>query len=138
MSYKRDRDAYRVVSEVRSSGINGDRRVERFIPRGTGNSNRDINFFLHLFFDIPPKPTDALIDALLFMFFYTFVSSIIYDLILLNSTETFKIIMFVLIILVLFPILFSLYAIGRNIQLLMGAVYRFVFALVGIIFGIML
>lgn len=138
MSYEQDRDAYRVVSEVRSSGINGDRRDERLIPRGRGNSNRDINFFLHLFFDIPPHPTDALIQGLLFMFFYTFVSSIIYDLILLNTAETFKIVMFVLIIVVLFPILFSFYAISRNIQLLIGVIYRFVFALVGIFFGVML
>lgn len=138
MSYERDRDAYRVVSEVRSSGINGERREERFIPRGRGNSNRDINFFLHLFFDVPPKPTDALIQALLFMFFYTFVSSTIYDLILLSSAETFKIVMFVLIIVVLFPTLFGFYAISRNIQLLMGVIYRFVFAIVGIVFGVML
>ncbi|MEI6428057.1 MAG: hypothetical protein WCO45_06650 [Pseudanabaena sp. ELA607] len=116
----------------------GERIEEIEVPRGRGNKNKDINYFLNLLFDIPPKPTDALISALLFMFFYTFVSSIIYDLILLNTAETLKIVMFVLVVVVLFPTLLSFYAITRNIQLLMGVIYRFVFALVGVVFGTML
>lgn len=126
------------VKRLLNSGFQGERIEEIDIPRGRGDKNRDIDYFLHLFLDIPPQPTDALIQALLFMFFYTFVSSIIYDLILLNTAETFKIVIFILTIVVLFPALFGFYAISRNIQLMMGCLFRFVFALVGIVFGIIL
>jgi hypothetical protein len=132
------RDSSHHVKRHLSSGVMGERIEEIEVPRGRGNKNKDINYFLNLLFDIPPKPTDALISALLFMFFYTFVSSIIYDLILLNTTETLKIVMFMLAVVVLFPTLLSFYAITRNIQLLMGVIYRFVFALVGVVFGTML
>lgn len=138
MRHEQDRDAYRTISEVRSSGIFGDRRETRLISRGRGDHNKDIDYHLNLLFDIPVKPTDALILALMFMFFYTFVSSITYDLILQNLAETYKIILFVLIIVVLFPTLLSVYAVNRHTQLLMGVIYRFVFSLVGIVFGVML
>lgn len=130
--------SHRVNRNLNSGFLDAERIVELEVPRGRGDQNKDIDYFLNLTFDIPAKPTDALILALMFMFFYTFVSSITYELILQSSGETFKIVLFLLIVVVLFPTLLSFYAVTRNIQLLMGAIYRFVFSLVGIVFGVML
>jgi len=132
------RDSSHHVKRHLSAGVLGERIEDIEIPRGRGDHNKDLDYFLNLTFDIPAKPTDALILALMFMFFYTFVSSITYALILQNLAETYKIILFVLIIVVLFPTLLSIYAVSRNIQLLMGVIYRFIFSLIGIVFGVML
>jgi hypothetical protein len=133
-----NRDSSHHVKRHLSSGVMGERIEEVSIRRGRGDRNKDINYFLNRLFDIPAKPTDALIEALLFMFFYTFISSITYDLILQGLVETYKIVLFILVVVVLFPTLLCFYAVSRNIQLLMGVIYRFVFALVGIVFGVIL
>lgn len=133
-----NRDLSHHVKRHLNSGVMGERIEDISIRRGRGDRNKDINYFLNLLFDIPAKPTDALLDALLVMFFYTFMSSLTYELILQSSGETYKIVLFILIVVVLFPILLCFYAVSRNIKLLMGVIYRFVFALVGIVFGVML
>jgi hypothetical protein len=135
MSHQRDRDAYR-VSEVRSSGIFGDRRETRLVERGKSDRNKNKDYHLEYLLDMPSQLSDVIIVGLSFMSLYFFVSSIISELII-KHPDTFKVVLLLIVLFVALPVFLSIYAISRNIKLMFGVLYRFMFASVGILFGVL-
>lgn len=132
---ERARDAYR-VSEIRSSGVFGDRRVTRLVERGKSDHNKNKDYHLEVMLDIPSQFPDQLVVGLSFMSFYFFASSIICQLII-KSPDAFKIVLLLIFLFAVLPIFLSFYAISRNLKLFWGVLFRALFAVTGSLFGVL-
>ena len=135
MNNEKDQNPHQ-VSEVFSSGALGERREDRYIQKNRSDSNQNIDYHIAKICDIPSQLSDVLIVGLLFMSSYFFLTTITSEL-LFNHPDSFKIVLLLLFLVVIFPIFFAFYAVSRNAKLLWGILFRASFACTGILFGVL-
>jgi|GEM_PF-1839000 len=134
MRNEQDRDAYRTISEVRSSGVFGDRRETCLIPRGRGDRNSGVDYLIKLYFDIPSRFPDALTEGMLYTTLYCFLSSIIWE--LAKLPNLLNLVLFLIFLFAIFPLFIAIYAICRHPELFFGVLFRVIFICTGILFGL--
>jgi hypothetical protein len=136
MNDENDRENSYEVSEKLSSGLHGERRVQRLIQRGRSDRISSKIYNLRLLLEIPSRFSDALIEGLLYMTAYSFLASLINE--LFKHPDTINLVLFILFLFVLVPVFIAIYAISQLPQLFWGVFYRLLFTIVGILFGAIL